>query len=45
MESLLVELRAQLGPHAVLTDSDVTASYQRDMMPLAPYGNPLAVPE
>jgi glycolate oxidase len=43
MDSLLVELRAKLGPDAVLTDADVTASYQRDMMPLAPYGNPLAV--
>jgi glycolate oxidase subunit GlcD len=43
MDSLLVELRAKLGPDAVLTDTDVTASYRRDMMPLAPYGNPLAV--
>ena len=43
MDSLLAQLRAELGPDAVLTDTDVTASYQRDMMPLAPYGNPLAV--
>ncbi|HEY4456059.1 MAG TPA: FAD-linked oxidase C-terminal domain-containing protein [Pseudonocardiaceae bacterium] len=43
MDSLLVELRAKLGPDAVLTDADVTASYQRDMMPLAPYGRALAV--
>ncbi|HEX3781103.1 MAG TPA: FAD-linked oxidase C-terminal domain-containing protein [Pseudonocardiaceae bacterium] len=42
-QSLLAELRANLGPDAVLTDVDVTASYQRDMMPLAPYGSPLAV--
>lgn len=43
MDSLLAELRATLGPDAVLTDTDVTASYRRDMMPLAPHGNPLAV--
>ncbi len=43
MDSLLVELRAKLGQDAVLTDTDVTASYRRDMMPLAPHGNPLAV--
>ena len=42
-QSLLAELRANLGQDAVLTDVDVTASYQRDMMPLAPYGSPLAV--
>jgi glycolate oxidase len=42
-DSLLVELRAKLGQDAVLTDTDVTASYRRDMMPLAPHGNPLAV--
>ncbi|CCH35530.1 Glycolate oxidase [Saccharothrix espanaensis DSM 44229] len=40
---LLTELRAALGTGGVLTDADVTASYQRDMMPLAPYGQPLAV--
>ncbi|MFE2751058.1 FAD-binding oxidoreductase [Actinosynnema sp. NPDC059335] len=43
MESLLAELRSAVGADAVLTDVDVTASYQRDMMPLAPYGQPLAV--
>ncbi|TQM82131.1 glycolate oxidase [Saccharothrix saharensis] len=43
MEALLAELRSAVGPDAVLTDVDVTASYQRDMMPLAPYGQPLAV--
>jgi glycolate oxidase subunit GlcD len=43
MDSLLAQLRATLGPDAVLTDADVTASYRRDMMPLAPHGSPLAV--
>ncbi|MCE6995652.1 FAD-binding protein [Saccharothrix sp. S26] len=43
MEVLLAELRSAVGADAVLTDVDVTASYQRDMMPLAPYGQPLAV--
>ncbi|NUT52849.1 MAG: FAD-binding oxidoreductase, partial [Saccharothrix sp.] len=43
MEALLAELRSAVGAGAVLTDADVTASYQRDMMPLAPYGQPLAV--
>ncbi len=43
METLLAELRSALGDSAVLTDADVTAGYQRDMMPLAPYGTPLAV--
>ena len=42
-DALLAQLRAALGDSAVLTDADVTASYQRDMMPLAPYGLPLAV--
>jgi glycolate dehydrogenase FAD-linked subunit len=41
--ALVEELRAALGPNAVLTDTDVTAAYQRDMMPLAPFGTPLAV--
>ncbi|MFD1052294.1 FAD-binding oxidoreductase, partial [Kibdelosporangium lantanae] len=36
-------LRAELGADAVITDPAVTASYQRDMMPLAPHGSPLAV--
>ncbi|MFS8098309.1 FAD-binding protein [Lentzea alba] len=43
METLLEALRSALGDSGVLTDADVTASYQRDMMPLAPYGSPLAV--
>ncbi|WP_367134163.1 FAD-binding oxidoreductase [Saccharothrix sp. HUAS TT1] len=43
MESLLAELRSAVGVDAVLTDPDVTASYRRDMMPLAPHGRPLAV--
>jgi glycolate oxidase len=36
-------LRAALGPGQVLADPDVTKSYARDMMPLAPAGLPLAV--
>ncbi|MDX3657553.1 FAD-linked oxidase C-terminal domain-containing protein [Streptomyces sp. ID05-26A] len=43
METLLAELRTAVGDSGVLTDADVTASYQRDMMPLAPHGSPLAV--
>ncbi|XVV03662.1 FAD-binding oxidoreductase [Actinosynnema sp. CA-248983] len=43
MEALLTRLRAAVGPDAVLTDPDVTAAYRRDMMPLAPHGQPLAV--
>lgn len=42
-EVLLSTLRTALGSAAVLTDPDVTAAYRRDMMPLAPYGEPLAV--
>jgi glycolate oxidase len=42
-EALVTRLRDLLGKNAVLTDSDVTASYARDMMPLAPSGQPLAV--
>jgi len=42
-EALVTRLRDLLGKSAVLTDSDVTASYSRDMMPLAPSGRPLAV--
>jgi glycolate dehydrogenase FAD-linked subunit len=42
-EALVTRLRDLLGKNAVLTDSDVTASYARDMMPLAPSGRPLAV--
>ena len=40
---LLTSLRAAVGGDAVLVDPDVTASYQRDMMPLAPHGSPVAV--
>jgi glycolate dehydrogenase FAD-linked subunit len=43
MSDLVTRLRDLLGKSAVLTDSDVTASYARDMMPLAPSGQPLAV--
>ena len=42
-EALVTRLRDRLGKDAVLTDTDVTASYARDMMPLAPSGKPLAV--
>ncbi|EOD66226.1 FAD-binding oxidoreductase [Amycolatopsis vancoresmycina] len=42
-EALVTRLRDLLGKSAVLTDTDVTASYARDMMPLAPSGTPLAV--
>ncbi|WP_020669331.1 FAD-binding oxidoreductase [Amycolatopsis nigrescens] len=42
-DALLQTLRDELGRDAVLTDSDVTGSYSRDMMPLAPVGRPLAV--
>ncbi len=36
-------LLAALGPAGVIVDPDVTASYSRDMMPLARSGRPLAV--
>ena len=42
-DALLTRLREALGKDAVLTDTDVTDSYSRDMMPLAPSGRPLAV--
>jgi glycolate oxidase len=42
-DALVTRLRDVLGKSAVLTDADVTASYSRDMMPLAPSGRPLAV--
>src|SRR5882757_9666976 len=42
-DGLLAELRGAVGDTAVLVDPDVTGSYRRDMMPLAPYGEPLAV--
>ncbi|MDV6011168.1 FAD-linked oxidase C-terminal domain-containing protein [Haloechinothrix sp. LS1_15] len=40
---LLERLRADVGTDAVMTDDDVMGSYSRDMMPLAPSGQPLAV--
>lgn len=43
MTGLTERLRAELGREAVITDPSVTASYSRDMMPLAPSGTPLAV--
>ena len=42
-DGLLAELREAVGHTAVLVDPDVTGSYRRDMMPLAPHGEPLAV--
>ncbi|MDT7724229.1 MAG: glycolate oxidase [Actinomycetota bacterium] len=42
-DALVARLRDELGKDAVLTDNDVTSSYARDMMPLAPVGKPLAV--
>lgn len=42
-DPLIGELRTQLGAAAVLDDPEVTRSYRRDMMPLAPHGEPLAV--
>jgi glycolate oxidase len=42
-DDLLAELAAELGKDAVHVDPDVTESYRRDMMPLAPHGEPLAV--
>ncbi|MCE7005274.1 FAD-binding protein [Kibdelosporangium philippinense] len=41
--TLAERLRAELGAGAVIVDPDVTSSYEHDMMPLAPYGSPLAV--
>ncbi|WP_376777704.1 FAD-binding oxidoreductase [Kibdelosporangium persicum] len=41
--TLAERLRAELGADAVITDPDVTRSYEHDMMPLAPHGSPLAV--
>jgi glycolate oxidase len=43
VSTLLAKLRAAVGDSAVLVDPDVTDSYRRDMMPLAPHGSPLAV--
>jgi glycolate oxidase len=42
-DGLLTRLAAAVGADAVLLDPDVTDSYRRDMMPLAPHGSPLAV--
>ncbi|SDC87610.1 FAD-binding oxidoreductase [Actinokineospora iranica] len=42
-DALIARLRTTLGDDGVLTDPDVTAGYERDMMPLAPHGSPLAV--
>src|ERR1044072_5016865 len=41
--AVIDRLAAALGSPAVLTDPDVTSAYERDMMPLAPHGSPLAV--
>src|SRR3954465_7234643 len=43
MSTIVDDLRAAVGDSAVLVDPDVTESYRRDMMPLAPHGRPLAV--
>ena len=40
---LIAALRAAVGAEYVAVDPDVTAAYARDMMPLAPFGVPLAV--
>ncbi|GAA3007806.1 glycolate oxidase [Actinokineospora diospyrosa] len=40
---LLARLRSSVDPDGVITDPEVLPSYERDMMPLAPYGTPLAV--
>ncbi|MEV4311704.1 FAD-linked oxidase C-terminal domain-containing protein [Actinocrispum sp. NPDC049592] len=40
---LAESLASALGADAVITDADVTSGYQHDMMPLAPFGTPLAV--
>ncbi|SNR67524.1 glycolate oxidase [Haloechinothrix alba] len=40
---LLNRLRAEVGGESVITDEDIMGSYSRDMMPIAPYGKPLAV--
>jgi glycolate oxidase len=39
----VAELQDALGPHSVLLDPDVTASYARDQAMLAPAGTPAAV--
>ncbi len=40
---LITALRAAVGESNVVIDTDITATYSRDMMPLAPSGSPLAV--
>nr|WP_121390955.1 FAD-linked oxidase C-terminal domain-containing protein [Actinokineospora cianjurensis] len=40
---LLARLRSVLDHDGVITDADVLPGYERDMMPLAPFGTPLAV--
>jgi glycolate oxidase len=41
--ALIGALRAAVGDANVVVDPDITATYSRDMMPLAPSGKPLAV--
>jgi len=41
--ALLAALRSAIGDEGVVVDPSVTASYSRDMMPLAPSGSPVAV--
>ena len=41
--ALIEDLRAAVGESNVVLDADITATYSRDMMPLAPSGSPLAV--
>ena len=43
MEDLAARLREGLPPEAVLTDSDITASYAHDMASFCPAGSPAAV--
>jgi glycolate oxidase len=43
MDAVVQALQEALGADSVRVDPDVTASYSRDMMPLAPVGQPLAV--
>jgi glycolate oxidase len=40
---LIHDLEAAVGAGGLMVDPDVTAAYSRDMMPLAPSGQPLAV--
>jgi glycolate oxidase len=40
---LITALRAAVGESNVVIDTDITTTYSRDMMPLAPSGSPLAV--